>query len=171
MKKLRILIIPAAILIAIYGFALSGCTVDPIKSVKNNPDRMEILMNHIANDDSFRAKMVERLIKTGDKQKLAENLCKGEDFNKTLLSEIMKASNGETDVIQRVANRRELISKAIERAMQMPEYREAILDALLANPEMVEFMKTSEKLKTALASASAEVSKEGKLSTSPKKKK
>ena len=162
MKKLRILIIPAVILAAIYGFALSGCTVDPIKSVKNNPDRMEILMNHIANDDSFRAKMVERLIKTGDKQKLAENLCKGEDFNKTLLSEIMKASNGETDVIQRVANRRELISKVIERALQMPEYREAILDALLANPEMVEFLKTSPKLKAALEVKVSETEKETK---------
>jgi len=169
MKKLRVFIIPTIILIAIYGFALSGCTVDPIKSVKNNPDRMEILMNHIANDDSFRAKMVERLTKTGDKQKLAENLCKDEDFNKTILSEIMKAPNGETDVIQRVANRRELISKVIERAMQMPEYREAILDVLLANPEMVEFMKTSEKLKTALESKPAETSTEAAPKTPTKK--
>jgi len=133
--------------------------MDPIKSVKNNPDRLEILMNHIANDDAFRAKMVERLTKTGDKQKFAESLCKDEDFNKTLLSEIMKSSGGETDVIQRVANRKEIIAKAIERALQMPESREAILDAILANPEMLEFLKTSEKLKAALESVPSEAPK------------
>lgn len=156
MRTGKILIISAIVLLALYGITVNGCATDPIKSVKNDPEKMDIMMNHIANDDAFREKMVERMTTKGDKQKLAEKLCADNDFNKTLLSKIMEKSEGETDVIQRVANRKELISKAIERAMQMPELRETVLDAILANAEMVEYLKTSEKLKTALESKSPE---------------
>ena len=156
MRTGKILIISAIALLALYGIMINGCSTDPIKSVKNDPEKMDIMMNHIANDDAFREKMVERMTTKGDKQKFAEKLCMDDDFNKTLLSKILEKSAGETDIIQRVANRKELITKAIERSLQMPELRETILDAILANAEMVEYLKTSEKLKTALESESPE---------------
>ncbi|MFH1516221.1 MAG: hypothetical protein ABIG42_12270 [bacterium] len=139
----------AAFLMIIFFCSLLGCVTDPIKGIKNNPNQMDILMNHIANDKDFRAKMVEKLITTGDRNKLADALVKEEDMSRILLSKIIETEKGRNDVVSRVGNRRELISQAIGKALQMYEYREVLLDAFLKDSEMVKFMKNSQKLKEA----------------------
>ena len=129
---------------------VGGCSTDPIKSVKNNPDKMDILMNHIANDDAFRVQMIEKLLKTGDRQKMAEQFVKEEDVARMLLSKILETEKGKTDVIARVGNRKEMITKAVKKSLSLYEYREDLLDVLLNDEGMLEFMKDSEKLKEAL---------------------
>ncbi len=129
---------------------VGGCVTDPIKSVKSNPDKMDILMNHIAHDVTFREQMVEKLLKTGDRQKMAEQFVKEEDVARMLLSKILETEKGKKDVIARVGNRKDMITKAIEKSLSLYEYRETLLDVLLNDEGMVEFMKNSEKLKAAL---------------------
>lgn len=129
---------------------VSGCVTDPIKSVKSNPGQMDILMNHIAHDDAFREQMIDKLLNSGDRQKMAEQFVQEEDVARMLLSKIIETEKGKKDVIARVGNRKELITKAIEKSLSLFEYRETLLDALLNDEGMVEFMKDSEKLKKAL---------------------
>jgi PBP1b-binding outer membrane lipoprotein LpoB len=129
---------------------VSGCVTDPIKSVKNNPDKMNILMNHIAHDDAFREQMIDKLLKSGDRQKMAEQFIQEEDVARMLLSKIIETEKGKQDIINRVGNRKELITKAISKSLALFEYREILLDTLLLDEGMVEFMRDSEKLKKAL---------------------
>lgn len=130
---------------------VGGCVTDPIKSVKNNPGQMDILMNHIAHDDAFREQMIDKLLITGDRQQMAEQFVQEEDVARMLLTKILETESGKKDVVARVGNRKELITKAIEKSLSLFEYREALLDTLLNDEGMVEFMKDSEKLKAALA--------------------
>ena len=146
--KISAITIASSLMIILF-WGLFGCVTDPIKGIKNNPDKMNILMNHIANDKEFRASMVEKLITTGDRNKLAEALVKEEDMARIMLSKIIDTEKGKNDVVSRVGNRRELISKAIEKALQMYEYRELLLDVLMNDPEMVKYMKNSQELKVA----------------------
>jgi len=142
-------------LLALYGLVSAGCSTDPIKAVKNDPDRMEIMMNHIANDPEFQGKMVDTLLKKGDRQKLAEKFAADEDVSRNLVSKIFENPKGEEDIESRVGNRKEYLIKALEKAMQMPENREIILTTLLANKDMVEFLKTSTALQDALSGTTA----------------
>ena len=139
------------VLLGLYGLMSAGCVTDPIKAVKNNPDRMEIVMNHIANDDTFREKMVQKLMSTGDRQKLAQELASNEELSRNLVSKILENPKGQEDIQSRIGNRREYLTKALERGMQMPEFRETILSTLIANKDMLDFMKSSQALKDALA--------------------
>ncbi len=127
-----------------------GCVNDPIKSVKNNPAQMDILMNHIAHDDAFREQMIDKLLNSGDRQKMAEQFIQEEDVARMLLTKIIDTEKGKKDVVARVGNRKELITEAIKKSLSLFEYRETLLDTLLNDEGMVAFMKDSEKLKAAL---------------------
>jgi hypothetical protein len=150
LKSTRIILVSLS-LIALYIIASGGCVTDPIKAIKNNPDKMDILMNHIANDDKFREMMVQKLISTGDRIKLSEQLCSDEDMGKKLMTKILDTPWGQEDMITRSAGQEERLVKVITKALTNFTNKEPILNALLANPEMVEYMRTSEKLKAALA--------------------
>lgn len=129
-----------------------GCVNDPIKRIKNNPDNMDILMNHITNDDAFRSKMLEKLLKQGDRQKLADQLVQDDDFTRIVLAKIVDTPKGKDEVANRVGNRLELIKIALEKAYMLPEYRNGIIDILLSNSDMVETMKNSAALKEKICS-------------------
>jgi hypothetical protein len=141
-------LIPAAIVLIASMFVMSfGCVSDPIKRIKNNPDNMDILMNHIANDDAFRTKMVDKLIKQGDRQKLADQIVLDEDITRIILAKVVDTPKGKDEIANRVGNRMELIKIALEKAFMLPEYRNGIIEILLSNTDMVETMNNSATLK------------------------
>jgi hypothetical protein len=149
---MKYLIPVAAILIASLFVMSFGCVNDPIKRIKNNPENMDILMNNITNDDAFRTKMLEKLIKQGDRQKLADQLVKDEDITRIILAKIVDTPTGKNEVANRVGNRLELIKIALDKAFMLPDYRTGIIDILLTNNDMVETMKNSAALKEKICS-------------------
>ena len=149
-KKIYLTAVVISFLFILFMF-IGGCSTDPIKSVKNNPAQMDILMNHIAHDDAFRAQMIDKLLSTGDRQKLAEQFVKEDDVAKMLLSKILDTESGKKDVINRIANRKEMMTKALEKSLTLFEYRGMLLGVFLKDEGMVEYMKSSEELKAALA--------------------
>ena len=140
--------IPAAMIILTALFVLSnGCVNDPIKMIKNDSQNMEIVMNHIVNDDGYRAKMIEKLVQKGDRQDVAELLITDEDMARLLVAKIVDTEKGKQDVAKRVGNRLELIRIALDTAAQMPEYRSGIIEILLENENMAVTIENSAELK------------------------
>lgn len=138
--------------VTVIGFLIAGgCATDPIKGVKNNPMNMDIIMNHIATDDTFREQMVEKLTTRGDRMKLAEKLVADEDFGKILMSRLLETKWGEDDLITRAAGQENRLRRTIRKALTNFENRQAILDVILADKEMVEFLQKSDRLKETLA--------------------